>query len=75
MVKVYTNHYTRLQTRSAGARAKEAVEITKSGRGKTLLALSALASGRYQYRRDARRWELALSKRLMRLANPRVTGI
>ena len=38
-------------------------------------ALSALASWRYRYRRYERPWELALSKRLLRLADPHVTGI
>ena len=54
---------------------KQALEIARSGCGKTLLALSALASVRYRYRREARRWELALSQRLMGLADPRDTGI
>jgi anaerobic magnesium-protoporphyrin IX monomethyl ester cyclase len=39
------------------------------------LALRALASWRYRYRRYDWPWELALSKRLVRLADPRVTGI
>jgi radical SAM superfamily enzyme YgiQ (UPF0313 family) len=38
-------------------------------------ALSALASWRYRYQCYERPWELALSKRLLRLADPRVTGI
>lgn len=58
MVTVYDNRYMRLQTRSARARAKEAVEIAKS-----------------HIRRDARPWELALSMRLIGLADPRVAGI
>jgi anaerobic magnesium-protoporphyrin IX monomethyl ester cyclase len=37
--------------------------------------LRALASWRYRYRRYDWPWELALSKRLIRLADPRVTGI
>ncbi len=39
------------------------------------LTLSALASWRYRFRRYDRPWELALSKKLVRLADPRVTGI
>jgi radical SAM superfamily enzyme YgiQ (UPF0313 family) len=39
------------------------------------LALRALASWRYRYRRYDWPWELDLSKRLVRLADPRVTGI
>ena len=58
MVTVYNNRYMRLQTRSARARAKEAVEIAKSN-----------------IRRDVRPRELALSMRLIGLADPRVTGI
>ncbi len=38
-------------------------------------ALSALAAWRYRFRRYDSPWELALSKRLIRLANPQVTGI
>jgi hypothetical protein len=71
---MYRSNWLR-QTRSAGARAKQAVQIPRSGCGKTLLALSALASVRYRYRREARRWELAQSQRLMGLADPRDTGI
>jgi radical SAM superfamily enzyme YgiQ (UPF0313 family) len=41
----------------------------------TKSALSAMASWRYRYQRYARPWELTLSKRLLRLADPRVTGI
>jgi hypothetical protein len=83
MVTVYNNRRMRPQTRSAVARAKEAVEIAKSNIpligptacGKTCLPLCALAAGRYRYRRDAWPWELALSMRLTGLADPRVTGI
>jgi anaerobic magnesium-protoporphyrin IX monomethyl ester cyclase len=39
------------------------------------LTLRALASWRYRFRRYDRPWELALSKKLIRLADPRVTGI
>ncbi|MEA3150311.1 MAG: anaerobic magnesium-protoporphyrin monomethyl ester cyclase, partial [Gammaproteobacteria bacterium] len=39
------------------------------------LTLRALASWRYRYRRYDRPWELALSKKLIRLADPRATGI
>jgi anaerobic magnesium-protoporphyrin IX monomethyl ester cyclase len=39
------------------------------------LALRTLAAWRYRYRKYDRPWELALSKRLIRLADPRVTGI
>jgi radical SAM superfamily enzyme YgiQ (UPF0313 family) len=41
----------------------------------TKSALSAMASWRYRYQRYARPWELSLSKRLLRLTDPRVTGI
>jgi anaerobic magnesium-protoporphyrin IX monomethyl ester cyclase len=41
----------------------------------TKSALSTLASWRYRHRHYQRPWELALSKRLLRLADPRVTGI
>jgi anaerobic magnesium-protoporphyrin IX monomethyl ester cyclase len=39
------------------------------------LALQALASWRYRFRRYDRPWELAFSKKLIRLADPRSTGI
>ncbi len=39
------------------------------------LTLRALAGWRYRYRRYDRPWELALSKKLIRLADPRITGI
>jgi anaerobic magnesium-protoporphyrin IX monomethyl ester cyclase len=39
------------------------------------LTLRALASWRYRYRRYDRPWELTLSKRLIRLADPRASGI
>jgi anaerobic magnesium-protoporphyrin IX monomethyl ester cyclase len=38
-------------------------------------ALSALAAWRYRFRRYDRPWELALSKRIIRLADPRVTSL
>jgi anaerobic magnesium-protoporphyrin IX monomethyl ester cyclase len=38
-------------------------------------ALRALASWRYRFRRYDSPWELDLSKKLVRLADPRVTGI
>jgi hypothetical protein len=68
--------------RNRGARAKEEVEIARSNillieptcGGKTLLALSDLASWCYRYRRYAGPWEL-LSARLVRLADPRVVAI
>jgi anaerobic magnesium-protoporphyrin IX monomethyl ester cyclase len=41
----------------------------------TKSTLSALASWRYRLRRYDRPWELDLSKRLIRLTDPRVTGI
>jgi len=41
----------------------------------TKSVLSAMASWRYRYQRYARPWELSLSKRLLRLTDPRVTGI
>lgn len=37
--------------------------------------LRTLAAWRYRFRRYGHPWELALSKRLIRLADPRVTGI
>lgn len=37
--------------------------------------LSTLAAWRYRYRRYDRPWELALSRRLIRLADPRVTSL
>jgi anaerobic magnesium-protoporphyrin IX monomethyl ester cyclase len=43
--------------------------------GWTKSTLRALASWRYRFRRYDRPWELDLSKRLVRLADPRVTGI
>jgi radical SAM superfamily enzyme YgiQ (UPF0313 family) len=39
------------------------------------LTLRALASWRYRFRRYDRPWELNLSKRLIRLAEPRISGI
>ena len=39
------------------------------------MGLRALAAWRYRFRRYDRPWELALSKKLIRLADPRVTGI
>jgi len=39
------------------------------------ITLKALASWRYRFRRYDRPWELALSKKLTRLADPRTTGI
>jgi hypothetical protein len=41
----------------------------------TKSALRALAAWRYRFRRYDRPWELALSQRLIRIADPRVTGI
>ena len=41
----------------------------------TRYTLSALASWRYRFRRYDRPWELDLSKKLVRLADPRATGI
>jgi len=41
----------------------------------TKSVLSALASWRYRFRRYDRPWELALSQKLIRLSDPRVTGI
>jgi anaerobic magnesium-protoporphyrin IX monomethyl ester cyclase len=38
-------------------------------------ALSALAAWRYRFRRYDRPWELALSKKIIRLADPRVTSL
>lgn len=39
------------------------------------LALRTLAAWRYRFRRYDRPWELALSKRLIRLADPRITSV
>lgn len=39
------------------------------------LALRGLATWRYRYRQYDRPWELALAKRLIRLADPQATGI
>jgi radical SAM superfamily enzyme YgiQ (UPF0313 family) len=41
----------------------------------TKSALRALAAWRYRFRQYDRPWELALSQRLIRIADPRVTGI
>jgi anaerobic magnesium-protoporphyrin IX monomethyl ester cyclase len=41
----------------------------------TKSALRALAAWRYRFKRYDRPWELALSRRLIRIADPRVTGI
>jgi anaerobic magnesium-protoporphyrin IX monomethyl ester cyclase len=41
----------------------------------TKTGLKALASWRYRFRRYDRPWELDLSKRLIRLADPKVTSI
>jgi anaerobic magnesium-protoporphyrin IX monomethyl ester cyclase len=41
----------------------------------TKTTLSALASWRYRYRRYGKPWELDLSKRLAKLADPKVTSI
>jgi anaerobic magnesium-protoporphyrin IX monomethyl ester cyclase len=41
----------------------------------TKSTLSALASWRYRFRRYDGPWELDFSKRLAKLADPRVTGI
>jgi len=41
----------------------------------TKATLSALAAWRYRFRRYDRPWELALSKKIIRLADPRVTSL
>ena len=41
----------------------------------TKTALKAMASWRYRFRRYDRPWELALSRRLVRLATPQVTSL
>jgi radical SAM superfamily enzyme YgiQ (UPF0313 family) len=41
----------------------------------TKATLKALASWRYRFRRYDRPWELALSKRIVRLANPQATSL
>jgi anaerobic magnesium-protoporphyrin IX monomethyl ester cyclase len=41
----------------------------------TKTTLKAMAAWRYRFRRYDRPWELALSKRLVRLADPAVTGL
>ena len=43
--------------------------------GWTKTSLSALAAWRYRYRRYDRPWELMLSRRLIRLADPRATSL
>ena len=56
-----------------GCRYPTIMDIRASAWGKS--ALRALASWRYRFRRYDRPWELILSKRLIRLADPKVTSI
>jgi hypothetical protein len=56
-----------------GCRFPTAQDIRNPAWTKT--TLKALASWRYRFRRYDRPWELALSKRLVKLANPQVTGL
>jgi anaerobic magnesium-protoporphyrin IX monomethyl ester cyclase len=50
------------------------VQDVRSGQW-SRLTLQALASWRYRFRRYGSPWELAFSKKLIRLADPRATGI
>jgi anaerobic magnesium-protoporphyrin IX monomethyl ester cyclase len=56
-----------------GCRFPTAQDVRLSGWSKT--TLKAMASWRYRFRRYDRPWELALSKRLVRLAKPQVTSL
>jgi anaerobic magnesium-protoporphyrin IX monomethyl ester cyclase len=56
-----------------GCRFPTAQDVRNPAWSKT--ALKAMASWRYRFRRYDRPWELALSKRLVRLANPQVTSL
>jgi anaerobic magnesium-protoporphyrin IX monomethyl ester cyclase len=56
-----------------GCRFPTAQDVRLSRWSKT--TLKAMASWRYRFRRYDRPWELALSKRLVRLAKPQVTSL
>jgi anaerobic magnesium-protoporphyrin IX monomethyl ester cyclase len=56
-----------------GCRFPTAQDVRLSRWSKT--TLKAMASWRYRFRRYDRPWELALSKRLVRLARPQVTSL
>jgi hypothetical protein len=56
-----------------GCRFPTAQDVRSPGWCKT--TLKAMASWRYRFRRYDRPWELALSKRLVRLANPAVSSL
>jgi anaerobic magnesium-protoporphyrin IX monomethyl ester cyclase len=56
-----------------GCRFPTVQDVRSPAWGKS--ALQALASWRYRFRRYDRPWELALSRKLIRLADPRATGI
>lgn len=56
-----------------GCRFPTAQDVRTPPWGRT--TLKALSSWRYRFRRYGNPWELALSKRLVRLANPAVSGL
>jgi anaerobic magnesium-protoporphyrin IX monomethyl ester cyclase len=56
-----------------GCRFPTITDVRSASWGK--LALRALASWRYRYRRYGRPWELDFSKRFIRLWDPRVSGL
>jgi anaerobic magnesium-protoporphyrin IX monomethyl ester cyclase len=56
-----------------GCRFPTITDVRSPSWGKA--ALQALASWRYRYQRYERPWELDLSKRLIRLWDPRVSGL
>ena len=56
-----------------GCRFPTVQDVRSPSWGKT--ALSALAAWRYRFRRYDRPWELALSKKIIRLADPRATSL
>ncbi len=56
-----------------GCRFPTITDVRSPSWGKT--ALQTLASWRYRYRRYGRPWELDLSKRFIRLWDPRVSGL
>ena len=56
-----------------GCRFPTATDIRSPGWGKA--ALRTLASWRYGLRRYERPWELDVSRRLIRLWDPRVSGL
>jgi hypothetical protein len=56
-----------------GCRYPTITDVRSPSLGKA--ALRALAAWRYRYQRYARPWELDLSKKLIRLWDPRVSGL